>query len=103
MSLCNDDPSMLGHGKNGLTHDFCQVLNGLENVGLSGLATMAENSLRWSCFEDQDNSAWLADIKRGIAGTGRKSEHIRNWHIEFEQFCQWVVLEFGADIPPSDD
>ncbi|EGD84897.1 hypothetical protein H112_08614 [Trichophyton rubrum D6] len=103
VSLCNDDPSMLGHGKNGLTHDFCQVLNGLENVGLSGLATMAENSLRWSCFEDQDNSAWLADIKRGIAGTGRKSEHIRNWHIEFEQFCQWVVLEFGADIPPSDD
>ncbi|DAA76609.1 TPA_exp: Uncharacterized protein A8136_7286 [Trichophyton benhamiae CBS 112371] len=103
VSLCNDDPTMLGHGKNGLTHDFCQVLNGLENVGLSGLATMAENSLRWSCFEDQDNSAWLADIKRGIAGTGQKSEYIRNWHIEFEQFCQWVVLEFGADVPPGDD
>ncbi|EFQ97319.1 hypothetical protein MGYG_00359 [Nannizzia gypsea CBS 118893] len=99
VSLCNDDPTMLGHGKNGLTHDFCQVLNGLENVGLSGLATMAENSLRWSCFEDQDNAAWLADIKRGITGAGKKSEFIRNWHIEFEQFCQWVILEFGSDVP----
>ncbi|KAK2872065.1 hypothetical protein FQN49_002583 [Arthroderma sp. PD_2] len=96
VSLNNDDPAILGHGKNGLTHDFCQVLNGLENVGLSGLATMAENSLRWSCFEDQNNTDWLADIKRGITGSGKKTEHIRNWNIEFEKFCKWVILEFGS-------
>ncbi|KKZ60894.1 hypothetical protein EMCG_00655 [[Emmonsia] crescens] len=50
--IYNDDLTLLGYGKNGLTHDFCQVLNGLENVGLVGLATKAENSFRWSCFED---------------------------------------------------
>ncbi|KAM5473220.1 putative adenosine deaminase [Microsporum ferrugineum] len=102
VSLCNDDPAVLGHGRNGLTHDFCQVLNALENVGLSGLATMAENSLRWSCFEDQNNAAWLTGVKQGIAGTGRKTEYIRNWHIEFEKFCQWVILEFGSEAPESD-
>ncbi|KAM5482451.1 putative adenosine deaminase, partial [Microsporum audouinii] len=102
VSLCNDDPAVLGHGRNGLTHDFCQVLNALENVGLSGLATMAENSLRWSCFEDQNNAAWLTGVKQGIAGTGRKTEYIRNWHIEFEKFCRWVILEFGSEAPESD-
>ncbi|KAK2737660.1 hypothetical protein FQN57_007467 [Myotisia sp. PD_48] len=97
VSLCNDDPTVFGHGKNGLTHDFCQVLNGLENTGLAGLATMAENSIRWSCFEDQNHSDWLGDIKAGMTGSGLKAERLRNWQVEFEQFCQWVVIEFGVE------
>ncbi|PGH04678.1 hypothetical protein GX51_03345 [Blastomyces parvus] len=98
VALCNDDPTLLGYGKNGLTHDFCQVLNGLENVGLAGLATMAENSIRWSCFEDQNSSEWLRDIRSGVTGTGLKAANLRGWQIEFERFCQWVILEFGSEV-----
>ncbi|OAX84932.1 hypothetical protein ACJ72_00685 [Emergomyces africanus] len=98
VALCNDDPTLLGYGKNGLTHDFCQVLNGLENVGLVGLATMAENSIRWSCFEDQSSAEWVGDIRSGLTGTGVKAARLKNWHIEFERFCQWVILEFGSEV-----
>ncbi|PGH07550.1 hypothetical protein AJ79_06220 [Helicocarpus griseus UAMH5409] len=98
VALCNDDPTLLGYGKNGLTHDFCQVLSGLENVGLAGLATMAENSIRWSCLEDQTSSEWLRDIRSGIAGTGVKAACLKEWHIEFESFCRWVLFEFGSEV-----
>jgi adenosine deaminase CECR1 len=98
VSLSNDDPAILGHGKNGLTHDFWQVLQGLENMGLSGLATMAENSIRWSCFEDQTPAEWVSDIRQGIAGTGLKAKRLREWYADFERFCQWVVLEFAGEV-----
>ncbi|OKL60832.1 hypothetical protein UA08_03751 [Talaromyces atroroseus] len=98
VSLNNDDPAVLGHGKNGLTHDFWQTLQGLENVGLSGLATMAENSIRWSCFEDQTAAEWQADIRQGIAGQGVKAKYLQEWYQDFEKFCQWVVLEFAGEL-----
>lgn len=91
VAFCNDDPTLLRYGKSGLTHDFCQVLNGLENVGLVGLATMAENSIRWSCFEDQSSSEWLRDIRSGLTGTGVKAARLKDWHMEFERFCQRVI------------
>ncbi|RAO68954.1 uncharacterized protein BHQ10_004966 [Talaromyces amestolkiae] len=98
VSLNNDDPAILGHGSNGLTHDFWQTLQGLENLGLSGLATMAENSIRWSCFEDQTTAEWQTDIKQGIAGQGIKAKRLQEWYQDFEKFCQWVVLEFADEI-----
>ncbi|WEW60676.1 ADGF domain-containing protein [Emydomyces testavorans] len=101
VALCNDDPAMLGHGKNGLAHDFCQVLYSLENTGLSGIATMAENSIRWSCFEDQSQAEWLKDIKDGITGNGLKAARLKDWNVEFERFCEWVVLEFGSEMALS--
>ncbi|KAI1912523.1 hypothetical protein LOZ39_002216 [Ophidiomyces ophidiicola] len=102
VALCNDDPAVLGHGMNGLAHDFCQVLNGLENTGLSGIATMAENSIRWSCFEDQSQADWVSDIKAGITGGGLKADRLKNWNVDFERFCEWVVLEFGPDVPEEE-
>ncbi|EEP80544.1 conserved hypothetical protein [Uncinocarpus reesii 1704] len=103
VALCNDDPATLGCGKNGLTHDFSQVLYGLENTGLSGIATMAENSIRWSCFEDQNQAGWLKDIKDGITGSGVKAARLKDWNVEFERFCQWVVLEFGPEVPGENE
>lgn len=103
VSLCNDDPAILGHGKNGLTHDFWQAVNGLDNMGLEGLATMAENSVRWSCFEDQTSAEWLQGIKEGITGTGVKAERLKQWHVQFEEFCQWVVSEFGTQHDDLDE
>jgi adenosine deaminase CECR1 len=102
VSLCNDDPAVLGHGKNGLTHDFWQALQGLENTGLSGLATMAENSIRWSCFEDQTSAEWQSDIRQGITGKGLKAKRLQEWYADFEQFCQWVVLEFAEDVDDAE-
>lgn len=102
VSLCNDDPEILGHGKNGLTHDFWQALQGLENMGLVGLATMAENSLRWSCFEDQTTEEWLSDIRQGITGSGLKAARLKDWYADFEKFCQWVVQEFAEEVVDDD-
>jgi adenosine deaminase CECR1 len=95
VSLCNDDPAILGHGKNGLTHDFWQALQGLENVDLVGLLMMAQNSIRWSCYEDQSPAEWKAGIQNGVEGKGLKAERLRDFGQEFEKFCAWIVLEFA--------
>ena len=97
VSLCNDDPAILGHGKNGLTHDFWQAVQGLENMGLSGLAAMVENSIRWSCYEDKSSREWQADLRVGVLDDGIKAARLREWFKDFENFCQWIVLEFEDD------
>lgn len=102
VSLCNDDPAILGHGKHGLTHDFWQVLQGLENVDLVGLSMMAQNSIRWSCYEDQSPADWKAGIQNGVMGKGIKSERLREFGSEFEKFCEWIVLEFAEFDAESD-
>ena len=102
VSLCNDDPAILGHGRNGLTHDFWQALQGLENVDLVGLSMMAQNSIRWSCYEDESTAEWKAGIQNGVMGKGLKSERLRDFAADFEKFCEWVVLEF-AEFDAGDD
>lgn len=95
VSLCNDDPAILGHGRNGLTHDFWQALQGLQNVDLAGLAMMVQNSIRWSCYEDQTAPQWKQEVGEGILGEGLKACRLREWHTDFEKFCEWIVLEFA--------
>ncbi|KAJ5662522.1 uncharacterized protein N7477_010138 [Penicillium maclennaniae] len=95
VSLCNDDPAILGQGKNGLTHDFWQAMQGLQNVDLVGLAMMVQNSIQWSCYEDQSTPEWKRGIEEGILGQGLKATRLREWWSDFEKFCEWVVLEFA--------
>ncbi|KAH8599324.1 adenosine deaminase family protein-like protein [Bisporella sp. PMI_857] len=96
-SLSNDDPSILGQGVNGMSHDFWQALQGWDNLGLAGLGSLAENSVRWAAFEDQTSAAWLHDIKEASLGSGVRAERLKQWSIEWEQFCLWVVTEYGDD------
>ncbi|KAL4783201.1 hypothetical protein BJX76DRAFT_330630 [Aspergillus varians] len=95
VSLNNDDPAILGHGKNGLSHDFYQVLVAFENTGLAGIATMAEDSIRWAAFEDETDAEWL----QGIDGnrSGLKASRLTEWRSAFEEWCEWIVREFGAE------
>jgi adenosine deaminase CECR1 len=97
VALCNDDPAMLGQGTTGVSHDYWQALQGWENLGLAGLGSLAENSVRWAAFEDQSQKQWLLDIKLGAAGNGIRAERLKLWIKAWEQFCQWIVDEFGAD------
>jgi adenosine deaminase CECR1 len=94
VSLNNDDPAILGHGKNGLSHDFWQAFMAWENLGLEGLAVMAENSLRWCTVEDQGAKEWIAGVSEGALGKGIKASMIKDWKAEWERFCQWVCVEF---------
>ena len=96
-SLSNDDPSILGQGTNGMTHDFWQALQGWDNLGLAGLGSLAENSVRWAIFEDQTSTAWVQDIKEASLGSGVRAKRMKQWSVEWEQFCLWVVTEFGDD------
>jgi adenosine deaminase CECR1 len=97
-SLSNDDPSILGQGATGMTHDFWQALQGFENLGLEGLASLAENSVRWANFEDCSAKQWATEIKEGSFGKSIRAQRMKEWARDFEKFCQWVVLEYGADM-----
>ncbi|KAH6683025.1 adenosine deaminase family protein-like protein [Halenospora varia] len=97
-SLCNDDPAILGQDTAGMTHDFWQALQGWENLGLAGLGSLAENSVRWAAFEDQSNTEWVQGIKDATLGSGARAERMKEWSIEWEQFCLWIVTEFGDDL-----
>ena len=107
-ALCNDDPAILGHGKNGLTHDFWQALQGWENLGLAGLGALAENSVRYAAFgpgvgggdgdEDGDEAkAWVKGVRDGVHGVGVRGERMREWRRRWESFCEWVLVEYAAD------
>ena len=96
-SLCNDDPSLLGQGGSGMTHDFWQALQGWENLGLEGLASLADNSVRWASFDDCTAKEWVQEIKDGAFGTGIRAQRMKEWAKEFEKFCSWVVMEFGPE------
>ncbi|KAI9753565.1 MAG: 18S rRNA pseudouridine methyltransferase [Chaenotheca gracillima] len=97
VALCNDDPTILGHGANGLTHDFWQALQGWDNLGLEGLGAIAENSVRWAAFEDQNAGDWLRDVKDASVGKGVRAERMRDWAMEWEKFCEWIVDEYGGE------
>lgn len=97
-SLSNDDPSLLGQGSSGMSHDFWQVLQGWENLGLEGLASMAENSVRWASHNDCTAKEWQQEIKDGSFGKGVRAQRMREWAKEFEEFCAWVVQEYGAEV-----
>ncbi|KAI1081167.1 adenosine/AMP deaminase [Whalleya microplaca] len=96
-SLCNDDPAMLGQDTAGSTHDFWQALQGWENLGLAGLGSLAENSVRWAAFEDQTQEEWNTDVKEASVGSGVKAQRLKEWEVAWEKFCLWVVDEFGED------
>lgn len=80
-----------------MSHDFWQALQGWENLGLEGLASLAENSVRWATFEDCSSKEWAEGIKEGRYGKGVRAERMQEWARDWEKFCQWVVMEFGAE------
>lgn len=96
-ALSNDDPAMLGQDTAGMTHDFWQALQGWENLGLAGLGSLAENSIRWSCFEDQSNDEWARDIKEASLGAGIKAQRLKEWGVMWEKFCLWICEEYGEE------
>lgn len=98
VTLCNDDPGILGQGSAGLTYDFWQALQGIESLGLEGLGSLAENSVRYAAFEDQDAKGWTEDLKRGSFGQGLRARRMKEWKKEWERFVQWIVIEFGVDM-----
>ncbi|THC87181.1 hypothetical protein EYZ11_013373 [Aspergillus tanneri] len=95
-AISNDDPAMLGQDSAGVSYDFYQVIQGFDNMGLAGLGALAENSLRWSQFEDQSDDAWIEEIDLGENGDGIKAQRLRQWRQQWEEFCAWVVKEFGS-------
>ncbi|KAJ0120079.1 denosine deaminase family protein [Diaporthe amygdali] len=96
-ALSNDDPAMLGQDTAGMTHDFWQALQGWENLGLAGLGSLAENSVRWSCFEDQTPDEWARDVKEASLGSGVKAQRLKEWEVLWEKFCLWVCEEYGDE------
>ena len=98
VALCNDDPAILGHGMNGLAHDFWQALQGWDNLGLEGLGSLAENSVRYAAYApDQTTKEWNKDVKDGIFGDGVRASRLREWTSEWNKFCEWIVVEYAAD------
>ena len=96
--LNNDDPAILGQGHSGMTHDFWQALQGWENLGLEGLGSLAENSIRYASFDDFNAKEWAQDVKEGAFGHGERAQRMKEWAQAWEKFCQWIVLEFGQDL-----
>lgn len=96
-ALCNDDPAILGQDTAGMTHDFWQALQGWDNLGLAGLGSLAENSVRWAAFEDQTTAEWLHGIREASLGDGIRAQRLKEWAVEWEKFCLWIVTEFGDE------
>lgn len=98
VALCNDDPAILVQGKNGATHGFWQAFQGWENLGLEGLGYLAENSVRYAALDpDQTAKEWDKDIKDGVFGDGIRAARMKEFDLEWNKFCEWVVMEYAVD------
>ncbi|KAI9930411.1 hypothetical protein ASPWEDRAFT_26940 [Aspergillus wentii DTO 134E9] len=96
-AISNDDPAMLGQNAPGLSFDFYEAIQGFDNLGLGGLGALAHNSLRWANFEDQSDADWIRDIDLSERGTGTKAKYIQSWNKQWEEFCEWIVNEYGDE------
>ncbi|KAL5337881.1 hypothetical protein BJX70DRAFT_219405 [Aspergillus crustosus] len=94
VAIGNDSPGIFGLGSNGLSSEFYQALLAFRSLGLTGLTTMIENSIRWSCYEDQSSKEWISNIKDGILGEGVNASRLREFYTDFDQFCEWVVQNY---------
>ena len=101
VALCNDDPAILGQDISGMSHDFWQALQGWDNLGLEGLGSLAENSIRWASFEDCTSSEWSRQVRQGMLGDGLRAQRLQQWLEDWEKFCQWIVLEYGESEQPN--
>ncbi|RPA94313.1 Metallo-dependent hydrolase [Choiromyces venosus 120613-1] len=86
VSLNNDDPGILGQKTTAsITHDYWQVLQAFDNVGLEGLGDLALTGVKFAAFEG------------GEVGVmeGPRVQRVEEWCARWEAFCEWVVAEFG--------
>lgn len=103
-ALSNDDPAILDYGESGVTHDFWQALQGWENLGLEGLGSLAENSVRWAAYApDQTAKDWVKDIKDGLHGEGVRASRMREWRAQWNDFCEWIVMEYAVEYGEDDE
>lgn len=94
VAMTNDSPGVFGLGENSLSPDFYLALLSFQSMGLSGLTMMVENSIRWSCYEDQSAKEWATDLQEAILGKGLKAARLHDFYADFEKFCEWVVQTF---------
>ncbi|KAL4791900.1 hypothetical protein BDV19DRAFT_285033 [Aspergillus venezuelensis] len=94
VTLTNDSPGIFGLGENGLSTEIYQALISFNSMGLSGVTQMLENSVRWSCYEDQNAKEWATDLQEAILGEGTKAARLHEFYADFEEFCAWVVENF---------
>ncbi|EHL03800.1 putative Adenosine deaminase CECR1-A [Glarea lozoyensis 74030] len=85
-ALSNDDPALLGQGTSGLSHDFWQAIQGWEDLGIEGLGSLAENSIRWAAFEDESEDEWNLGVEKGYESAGVRAKRMEEWKVEWESF-----------------
>ncbi|KAK4153215.1 adenosine deaminase CECR1-A [Chaetomidium leptoderma] len=78
-----------------MTNNFWRVLQAWNSTDLATLGSLAENSVRWAAFEDQDAETWARDIRAASVGPGVKAARLQQWAVEWERFCLWIVTEHG--------
>ncbi|KAL2190711.1 Metallo-dependent hydrolase [Thermothelomyces heterothallicus CBS 203.75] len=98
-ALCDDDSGILfGQGRDGasrMTNIFLRALLAGDMADLATLGSLAENSVRWAAFEDQDAETWRREVRAASVGAGIRSARLQQWAVEWERFCLWIVTEYG--------
>ncbi|TGO16818.1 hypothetical protein BTUL_0024g00900 [Botrytis tulipae] len=95
-SLNCDDPFLLGQEMIGVSMEFFMCIWSWDSIDLGGLGYLAQNSVRWSQFEDQTDKDWQLGIRSGEnSEKGLKARRMREWKKDWEEFCAWVVERYG--------
>ncbi|KAK6538878.1 hypothetical protein TWF694_010436 [Orbilia ellipsospora] len=90
VALANDDPGILGQGATGMSHDFYQVLQAFDNVGLEGVGDLVETSVMFAAFEGEE----VGVVKEGMF----REKCLNELREEWEEFCKWIVEEVKPQI-----
>ncbi|EGX54335.1 hypothetical protein AOL_s00004g368 [Orbilia oligospora ATCC 24927] len=85
VALANDDPGILGQGATGMSHDFFQVLQAFDNVGLEGVGDLVETSVMFAAFEGEE----VGVVRPG----GLREKYLNELKEEWEEFYKWIMEE----------
>ncbi|ESZ96231.1 hypothetical protein SBOR_3389 [Sclerotinia borealis F-4128] len=97
-SLNCHDLQLLGQEMSGVSMKFFMAIWGW-NLSLGGLGHLAQNSVRWSQFEDQNDEDWQLGIQEGESSQdGLKGKRMREWKNSWEEFCAWIVESYDKSF-----
>ncbi|KAF3356094.1 Putative pectine lyase F [Verticillium dahliae VDG1] len=88
----------IGHGYSLHKHPetMRRVIQAFQNVGLEGLGDIAETSVWFSAFHDGQGGPEAIGYEQG-SPDGVRRRCVEDWRRQWEEFCSWVVAEYGEE------
>ncbi|KAE8394970.1 hypothetical protein BDV23DRAFT_115731 [Aspergillus alliaceus] len=94
VALSSDTPGVFGHIGTRVSCDFWQILNNFDSIGLEGLGDIAETSICYAAFADDNGCC----EEMGPHSGNKRKIRVSEWRKQWVEFCKWVIEEYSGYV-----